>query len=199
MNTFLPFSRLDLSAKALDTKRLNKQISEARQIARALLGETNGYKSHPATLMWSGHVEALLEYAMWCCDAFLLIRKKRHKYETWIQETKKKVAATRAYNEKRTLPWWLGHPKFHEANRKILLWKDPAWYKKSLRATPARTPSTKPEYVWPVSRDRWKIENGKLFVLKSKWKLVKCKVDMDTGFTSRILVGSNVARYLLQI
>jgi len=63
MQTFLPYvDSFKLSAQSLDNKRLNKQLLEGRQIYAALLGNTIGWKNHPATLMWKNHENMLFEY-----------------------------------------------------------------------------------------------------------------------------------------
>ena len=65
MQTFLPHSNLILSAQALDSKRLNKQILEAYQILNVLSGNspTGAWRNHPAVLMWKGHEYSLRSYA----------------------------------------------------------------------------------------------------------------------------------------
>ena len=201
MNTFLPYANFRSSAFALDQKRLNKQVSECKHIAAALAGETKGYAFHPATLMWEGYLPALIEYARWCCYAFYRMRKKQHKYESWFEQKHTELLHARTLEDRRNnpdtmMPWWLGNPKFHASNRGILLHKNPAWYKKQFKGM--RVPANKPDYVWPVHAARWKIENRKLFVLKSKWKKTGLRADSTTRLTSRKLVGSNTARYLLQ-
>ena len=63
MQTFLPYvDNFKLSAQVLDNKRLNKQLLEGRQIYSALLGNTIGWRNHPATLMWKNHENMLFEY-----------------------------------------------------------------------------------------------------------------------------------------
>jgi hypothetical protein len=64
MQTFLPYKDFDLSAKALDNKRLNKQILEGYQILN-VLGNPDpraGWRNHPAVKMWRGHEHALYGY-----------------------------------------------------------------------------------------------------------------------------------------
>lgn len=62
MQTFLSENSFALSAQALDSKRLNKQLLEGRQILVALAGETKGWVNHPATRMWRGYEAALVLY-----------------------------------------------------------------------------------------------------------------------------------------
>jgi hypothetical protein len=65
MQTFFPHSNIYESARALDSKRLNKQILEAYQILKVLSGAspTGGWRNHPAVLMWKGHEYSLRSYA----------------------------------------------------------------------------------------------------------------------------------------
>ena len=201
MNTFLPYSSFRSSALALDLKRLNKQVSECKQLATALAGETKGYAFHPATLMWEGYLPALIEYARWCCYAFYRLRKKQHEYSNWFDQRALEIRRARSLEDRKrnpeiAMPWWVGHPKFHLSVRGILLHKNPEWYKKQFKGM--RVPANKPDYIWPVSSSRWKIEKGRLVVLKSKWKKTGCKVDIRTRLSSRRFVGANTARYLLQ-
>jgi hypothetical protein len=61
MQTFLNEFSFSASAEYLDNKRLNKQLTEARQILDILLINPNArWRNHPAVLMWKGH-----EYALW--------------------------------------------------------------------------------------------------------------------------------------
>jgi len=64
MQTFLPHSTFERCAKALDNKRLNKQILEGYQILNVNSGmsKTGGWRNHPAVLMWRGHEGSLFEY-----------------------------------------------------------------------------------------------------------------------------------------
>ena len=65
VQTFFPHKNVTLSARALDSKRLNKQVLEAYQILKVLSGAspTGGWKNHPAVLMWKGHEYSLRSYA----------------------------------------------------------------------------------------------------------------------------------------
>ena len=54
MNVFIVGSPLE-TAKALDHRRLNKQIIECHQILKALRGETMAWANHPCTLQYKGH------------------------------------------------------------------------------------------------------------------------------------------------
>ena len=62
MQTFLSEPTFAASAKALDSKRLNKQLLEGRQMLNALAGNQKGFVNHPATQMWKGHEHRFLDY-----------------------------------------------------------------------------------------------------------------------------------------
>ena len=66
MQTFLPFKDYSDSAKALDSKRLNKQILEGYQILKVLNSNDPkaGWRNHPAVKMWRGHEGQLWLYIM---------------------------------------------------------------------------------------------------------------------------------------
>lgn len=64
MQTFLPYKDFTKSAKALDNKRLNKQILEGYQILK-VLGNPDpkaAWRNHPAVKMWRGCELALHVY-----------------------------------------------------------------------------------------------------------------------------------------
>jgi len=71
MQTFVPYSDFEASARALDVKRLGKQRVEVIQIVRALTVPGYGWASHPAVLMWQGYEEALGRYGLTMCDVWL--------------------------------------------------------------------------------------------------------------------------------
>lgn len=62
MQTFLAHENFALNAALIDWRRANKQIIESRQIALAMTDPDYGWKNHPATKMWWGHVAGLLAY-----------------------------------------------------------------------------------------------------------------------------------------
>ena len=64
MQTFLPSSNAVTAARWLDNKRLNKQILECYQILNVLSGKSkgNGWRNHPAVLMWKGYERGLWHY-----------------------------------------------------------------------------------------------------------------------------------------
>ena len=66
MQTFLPYKSYSKSAKALDNKRLNKQILEGYQILKVLSNNDPkaAWRNHPAVKMWRGHENSLWDYVM---------------------------------------------------------------------------------------------------------------------------------------
>jgi len=62
MQTFLSEDTFESSARALDSKRLNKQSLEGRQMLNALAGNQKGFVNHPATKMWKGYEGSLVTY-----------------------------------------------------------------------------------------------------------------------------------------
>ena len=50
------------TAKALDKKRLNKQILECNQIIQAIAGNSTAWKNHPCTLQYKMHSQWLKSY-----------------------------------------------------------------------------------------------------------------------------------------
>lgn len=135
MNTFLPYPDFGQSARALDNKRLGKQRVEVKQILRALAGETQGWRNHPATRMWQGFEAALAEYGWYCC-------------ETWIRRGFKDSLSSyfaARLNLQCATPPWFGDVNFHRAHRSNLIRKLPEHYGPMWPGVPNNLP-----YVWPV-------------------------------------------------
>ena len=64
MQTFLPESDFNKTAKHLDRKRLIKQSVENLQVLKSLSGmyTSGAWKNHPAVKMWANHELSLLTY-----------------------------------------------------------------------------------------------------------------------------------------
>lgn len=73
MNTFVPYSDYNLSAKCLDFPRLRGQRNECKVIIHALLlpNEVKGWKNHSATVMWRGYELSLLDYYFKIIDEWI--------------------------------------------------------------------------------------------------------------------------------
>lgn len=148
MQTFLPHSDFEASARALDPRRLGKQRVECLQVVRGLTVPTYGWRHHPAVKMWRGYLEALGRYALTCC-------------EVWVEEGRGDTCATTLRSDlavagvgqvrtqaeladAEALPPWLGDEAFHRSHRSALVRKDPAFYRPSFPDVPDDLP-----YVWP--------------------------------------------------
>jgi hypothetical protein len=107
MQTFLPYPHFLKSAEALDKVRLNKQITEVKQILQALRGDTKAYRNHPATLMWRDYTDSLCLYGKACYQVW----GKPHKAYEYIEE---------AYKGYPRDPWWLGISEIHQTHQSRL-------------------------------------------------------------------------------
>ena len=135
MQTFLPYSDFEQTAKCLDYRRLGKQRVEADQILNIVLGnnKSNGWVNHPAVKMWRGFSSALIEYRN------IIIQE-------WI---------SRGYNnnmkilsvEKIVYPKWLGNNSFHSSHKSNLLRKDYSYYSKY-----GWNETTNLPYIWPENK-----------------------------------------------
>ena len=67
MQTFYTDHSFTVTAQHLDYRRLGKQRVETKQILMTLLGESNGWRNHPAVRMWEGYETALCWYGMAMC------------------------------------------------------------------------------------------------------------------------------------
>jgi hypothetical protein len=137
VQTFLPYPDFAASAAALDDVRLGKQRVEAYQIVRSLRGVTKGWRHHPATKMWRGHEDALIEYGVAMCDEWTARGRA---------DTVRANLLAMHTGRPAPRPPWLGDAAFHAAHRSNLLRKDPAHYGRFGWAEPDDLP-----YVWPVA------------------------------------------------
>lgn len=138
MNTFLPYPDFRRSAKVLDRQRLGKQRLEVYQLLRALIGDTKGWKNHPAVKMWTGHERALGLYGLCICREW---RKRKY-----VDNMHKKIyhLANQFIYITSSTPKWFGNDGFHAAHRAALLFKNPVWYKQfRWKEKP------KIDYYWP--------------------------------------------------
>lgn len=111
MNTFVPELTFDECARALDNKRLNKQVSECGQILRVLDKWPNcAWSRHPAVLMWIGYDETLHAY-MQACEKERLRRGMNPHAEAanfpWWDDTFTELP-----------PWWGG--PIHDSHKLVL-------------------------------------------------------------------------------
>lgn len=126
MQTFIPFTDFQQSIQCLDTRRLNKQITECRQILDVLTGrsQTSGWRNHPAVRMWAGHEGALAAYGLTAIDEWRKRGYTSHVKQQKILRSDLMEAEPGACG----LPRWWGTPEVHHSHRANLLRKDPTHY-----------------------------------------------------------------------
>lgn len=134
----MPVPNFTEIARILDWRRLSKQRVEARQILDGFLNPVkNGWKNHPASRMWTGHLPALAQY-MNC-----MIKE-------WINRGYNNTMKLSDLPDKNIVvyPSWLGTEKYHSAYRAILLAKNYEYYSKfGWREIPNIA-------IWPYPVDR---------------------------------------------
>ena len=87
MNIFLPYDNsATLSARALDDKRLLKQILETRQILQVAKGESKSFKNHPITKHYIEYPEFLYHYGYCFCVEYKDRFNKEHAYYNYFEE-----------------------------------------------------------------------------------------------------------------
>lgn len=138
MQTFLPFESFELSASVLDRQRLGKQRVETLQIMTALCNGT-GWINHPATKMWRGYEDMLLQYQYAICHEWT----SRGYKDTCLEKT----IAMHGFELPSVVlkPLWLGDQEFHRAHRSNLLRKNSVFYGHLFEED---LPDDLP-YIWP--------------------------------------------------
>lgn len=136
MQTFLPYSSFQESAKVLDRQRLGKQRVETYQILRTLTGVSSGWQNHPAVKMWRGYDQALADYGATVC------------FE-WIDRGYKDTLLEHFLNHMENaqdceMPEWLGDDDFHQSHRSNLVRKLPDHYRQFFPEVADDLP-----YIWP--------------------------------------------------
>lgn len=130
MQTFLPFTNFTESAKALDSKRLNKQILEGYQILKVLNNPDPraAWRNHPAAKMWEGHEEALFEYVMAMVDEANIRGIKTDKNVANLTDLRNKTIS----NWGKGMPTWMSDrgkiSKVITTHKANLYRKDPEYY-----------------------------------------------------------------------
>jgi Pyrimidine dimer DNA glycosylase len=165
VQTFLPYSDFERSARILDPKRLGKQRVETIQVVRALTRPGYGWANHPAVLMWRGFEEALGRYGFACCQAWTELGFADTCALTIATDLRQAgVDTVRTQAELATaggLPPWLGNDAVHRCHQSALLRKDQQHYRPLFPDVPDDLP-----YVWPVrsaavvAAERRKAENA---------------------------------------
>lgn len=148
MQTFVPYADFDKSAKVLDSKRLNKQLLEGRQIYKILASnQTKGaWVNHPAVKMWRNHDNALFEYL------FNILKECNLR---GIKTDKNWNAITEMHEHnwfrggKLVMPAWWGDERVHESHRNNLYVKDSVVYSDFSSASRV-TCCDRCNYFWPT-------------------------------------------------
>ena len=124
MQTFMPYgSQYDKTAKCLDVKRLGKQRVETYQILKALLGETKGWRNHPATRMWEGYEFQLYVYQTAICTEWT-----RRGYKDTVLDSSKELILKYKIKPSIKTPDWINKPALTITHRANLFLKDPIYY-----------------------------------------------------------------------
>lgn len=130
----MPFPDFEESAKALDSRRLGKQRSEALTILRCLEDPSRkGWRNHPAVRMWRGYEDALKAYMNACIAEWV-----RRGYQNHMLKIE--------HVPNPPMPPWIGDQEFHRSHQSNLVRKDQAYYSHLFPGVPDDLP-----YVWP----RW--------------------------------------------
>jgi hypothetical protein len=137
MQTFVPFADIFDSARALDRKRLNKQLTESLQIHRALTRPEYGWQHHPAVRMWRGRECALVAYTAAMHGEWMFGGNKHRSMTMLLAEHAQtrvsigETAGCRAHGHVSSQvewPSWWGTPSVHLSHRSNLLRKAPEHY-----------------------------------------------------------------------
>lgn len=137
MQTFVPYSSFEESAKCLDYRRLGKQRVETLQILNSLTKPGYGWANHPATKMWRGHEAGLCAYGIAICRDWIA-----RGYKDTCTEKMLAILAP----DPSDLPAWWGDDAVHASHRANLLRKLPEHYAQFGWNDDPALP-----YVWPVS------------------------------------------------
>lgn len=142
MQTFLPYESFELTAEALDYRRLGKQRVETWQLIRAINGQTKGWANHPAAVMWRGHTEALARYGLVMCEEW-----KRRGYNDTMTDRFLELLETATSEQIQDLPSWFGSAELHLSHQSNLIRKFPEHYGPLFPGVPDDLP-----YIWPEQK-----------------------------------------------
>jgi hypothetical protein len=149
MQTFLPHPNYFFSARALDSRRLNKQSVECYQIGLILWRKRGwipveyksnglpkkGFWNHPAVRMWEGHEHSFLDY--W--QAIINECADRHISISLLTLHHRKLSSLIPPSVSTQIPFF--SEDFHKSHQSNLKRKDSSYYDFPV-------PSNLP-YIWP--------------------------------------------------
>jgi hypothetical protein len=132
MQVFVPYSDLNHSIKALDSKRLRKQGLEASQLLDVIFSiptksgkPRKGWLKHPALLAWQNYPIELLNYLKMTRDEIKFRQFKTEYLDLKIDEILSLVEVINSspLPLNTAKPVWLGDEKIHSSHRARLLQK----------------------------------------------------------------------------
>jgi hypothetical protein len=135
MQTFLPEYSYFETANVLDYRRLGKQRVETKQILMTLLGESKGWRNHPAVKMWAGHEQDLARYGAIICTNW----RERGYRDSLLPYFEEKIKVL----PKSKRPDWITE-ELVLSHRSNLIRKFPEHYQKFWPTVPNDLP-----YIWP--------------------------------------------------
>jgi len=138
MQTFVPYEDPAQCAEVLDDKRLNKQITECRQIIQALESDGTAWRNHVAVRMWEGYVSTLKIYYNFMLKEWKENRGRNYKHGLYTDFESGELIKR---------PVWWGRNDIHHSHKARLFFKDPVFYEQF-----SSFALVYPEYVWPVPK-----------------------------------------------
>lgn len=148
MQTFVPFMDNAKNAAVLDSRRLNKQLLEGRQIYKILATNqrSGAWVNHPAVKMWRNYDTGLFEY---------LRHMKDECVKRGISTDKNWNALVEMHEnnwhrgDNAVMPAWWGDSRIHTSHRYNLYVKDSEYYS-LFNNEPKSTCCDKCNYFWPT-------------------------------------------------
>jgi hypothetical protein len=127
MQTFVPYADFAESAAVLDSKRLNKQLLEGRQIYSILSSNRTkgGWVNHPAVKMWRHHDMGLYAYLVAIYKECVVRGIKADKNWDAIEEMHE---GNWNRGDNAVMPSWWNDERVHQSHRNNLYRKDPEYY-----------------------------------------------------------------------
>lgn len=161
MQTFVPYADFAESAAVLDSKRLNKQLLEGRQIYKILTENRTkgGWVNHPAVKMWRNYDTGLYAYLVDIYKECVVRGIKADKNWDAIQSMHDNNWDR---GDNIVMPPWWGDERVYESHRNNLYVKDPEFYAEFRNAS--RITCCKDcNYFWPTHTLYYNLEMEDVF------------------------------------
>ena len=163
MQVFMPWPGFEASARATDTRRLQKGIVEAYQILRTALGESEGWKSHPAVKMWAAHPGPLAG----CAIEMAVVWRERGGGTSKAVDGILELERRHCLDIQAAKPWAAHSRAFCLSHQLNLARKRPELYGRLFKMTAAEVELAMTEpYLWPVAPGVYQVGTrgtGRLF------------------------------------